>query len=376
MKFKFYEFFAGGGMARLGLGENWQCVFANDFDETKATAYREHFSSSEELHVSDIANILPLDLPGQVDLAWASFPCQDLSLAGMGRGLKGERSGTFWDFWKLMRGLGKSRRAPRMVVLENVYGAITSHKGKDFAIICEALAEEGFTYAPMVIDAEYFLPQSRPRLFIVAFNHETRPPGNFIMDRPGSPWHPDAFSLAYDRLSTEGRGKWLWVHLPMPVRRKLKLSDIVEEYPKDVAWHTGAETARLLAMMTPINKCKVKSTSKMARRVVGAIYRRTRLGQQRAEVRFDDIAGCLRTPAGGSSRQIILFVEGRRIRSRLLSAREAARLMGIPENYQLPRRYNDAYRLAGDGVAVPVVSWLAKCLIEPSLAGKVSEEAA
>lgn len=363
-------------MARLGLGANWECVFANDFDKTKAEAYRANFSGSDELLFSDIADIFPSDLPGYADLAWASFPCQDLSLAGVGRGLNGERSGTFWKFWELMRGLGKLRRSPRMIVLENVYGAVTSHKGKDFAIICEALAKEGFTFAPMVIDAEFFLPQSRPRLFIIAFNHGVNPPQKLVLDKPGSPWHPDAFSMAYDRLSAEGREKWVWLHLPMPIRRKMNISDLIEEFPKDVKWHTSAETARLLAMMTPINKLKVNSASKIGQRVIGAIYRRTRLGQQRAEVRFDNIAGCLRTPAGGSSRQIILFVDGKKIRSRLLSAREAARLMGIPENYRLPERYNDAYRLAGDGVAVPVVAWLSKQLVEPSLAGKASVEAA
>jgi DNA (cytosine-5)-methyltransferase 1 len=88
---------------------------------------------------------------------------------------------------------------------------------------------------------------------------------------------------------------------------------------------------------------------------------------QRAEVRFDEIAGCLRTPAGGSSRQIILVVDGSKVRSRLLSGREAARLMGLDDDYKLPARYNDAYHVAGDGVVVPVVSHLASALVEPIL---------
>ncbi|MEM7013912.1 MAG: DNA cytosine methyltransferase, partial [Verrucomicrobiota bacterium] len=99
-------------------------------------------------------------------------------------------------------------------------------------------------------------------------------------------------------------------------------------------------------------------------KTVGTLYRRTRNGQQRAEVRFD-IAGCLRTPAGGSSRQTLVVVHRGKVRTRLLSAREAARLMGIPDSYQLPKRYNDAYHLAGDGVVVPVVRYLAKHALEP-----------
>lgn len=100
-----------------------------------------------------------------------------------------------------------------------------------------------------------------------------------------------------------------------------------------------------------------------------AIYRRTRVDEEgrqlRAEVRFDGISGCLRTPAGGSSRQILIFVDGGDIRTRLLAPREAARLMGVRDNYILPDNYNDAYHLMGDAVAVPAVKWLSEHLLKP-----------
>jgi DNA (cytosine-5)-methyltransferase 1 len=88
---------------------------------------------------------------------------------------------------------------------------------------------------------------------------------------------------------------------------------------------------------------------------------------QRAEVRFDDVAGCLRTPAGGSSRQTIIVVDGAKVRTRLISTRETARLMGLQDEYKLPKNYNEAYHLTGDGVAVPVVRHLAEHLFEPIL---------
>ena len=105
---------------------------------------------------------------------------------------------------------------------------------------------------------------------------------------------------------------------------------------------------------------------------MGGVYKRTRPDsngnkRQRAEIRFDKVAGCLRTPGGGSSRQTIMVVEGSSTRSRLLSPREAARLMGLSDDYILPARYNDAYHVAGDGVCVPVVRYLANCLLEPIL---------
>lgn len=369
---KFYEFFAGGGMARIGLGPDWQCLFANDFDKGKAHIYRSFFGLSQELKVGDITQLDTQDLPGQAELAWASFPCQDLSLAGSGRGLKGERSGTFWAFWRLMLGLKKESRAPRMIVLENVKGAITSHQGRDLAAICEALTDAGYSYAPLVVDAQLFLPQSRPRLFVVAFGPENLPPSTLISNGPTAPWHPNSFAQAYERLKPETRSSWLWLAPQTPTVSPNKLSDIIEDPPHGVNWHTQFETKRLLHLMSPLHIAKIEQAKTNTERRIGTIYKRTRpcedgTRQQRAEVRFDDIAGCLRTPAGGSSRQIIIVVEGKSVRSRLLSPREAARLMGLPENYPLPNRYNEAYHLVGDGVAVPVVSWIKDSIIEPSL---------
>lgn len=372
VRMDYYEFFAGGGMARLGLGNAWKCTFANDIDKRKATAYKANFNGAPELMVRDIANLSVSDLPGCADLAWASFPCQDLSLAGSGAGLKGKRSALFWEFWRLIKGLAAEKRAPRTIVLENVYGAVTSHGGKDMAAICEALSSEDYKFAPLVIDAAYFLPQSRPRLFIVGFHGDAEPRPELVCLGPQAPWHPESLEVPYDLLTESARTNWTWLHLPMPSRRPRRLADLIEDDPQGVAWHSSFETGRLLAMMTPINREKVRAAMLMGKRMVGTIYRRTRPDEngvkaQRAEVRFDDIAGCLRTPVGGSSRQIVLIVEGKSVRSRLLSPREAARLMGIPEQYSMPARYNDAYHLAGDGVAVPVVRHLSINLLEPAI---------
>ncbi|MGA2434096.1 MAG: DNA (cytosine-5-)-methyltransferase [Bryobacteraceae bacterium] len=161
-----YEFFAGGGMARLGLGADWRCTFSNEWCEKKASAYRAKFGGGE-LRVCDVADLKPEDLPGAPTLVWASSPCQDLSLAGNGAGLDGERSGAFKPFWELMRGLVHLGRHPQLIVLENVVGALTSHDGNDFGQIVGALAKEGYRVGALVMDAVRFLPQSRPRLFIV-----------------------------------------------------------------------------------------------------------------------------------------------------------------------------------------------------------------
>ena len=159
----------------------------------------------------------------------------------------------------------------------------------------------------------------------------------------------------------------------MPPKRNTHFTDLIEENPISVAWHTGAETKQLLAMMSEVNLSKIEDARSKGRSMAGAIYKRTRFDEdgfkvQRAEIRFDDVAGCLRTPAGGSSRQIIMIVNGKSVKSRLISSRETARLMGLPDEYELPRNYNEAYHLTGDGVAVPVVRHLAENIFEPLLA--------
>ena len=94
-------------------------------------------------------------------------------------------------------------------------------------------------------------------------------------------------------------------------------------------------------------------------------YRRTRNGKQVLELRFDDISGCLRTAEGGSSRQFLLLHEAGRWTARLITPREAARLMGATERYRLSTSYNESYNAMGDAVAVPVVKYLADHLLVP-----------
>lgn len=369
----YFEFFCGGGMVRAALeSSRWNCVFANDIDEKKAASYRANWGS-DELQAGDVAALTAADLQAHADMAWASFPCQDLSLAGAGAGLKGERSGTFWPFWRLIKELADEGRAPRLVVLENVVGALTSHGGKDFAAIGAALTGAGYRFGAVVINAAHFVPQSRPRLFVIAVNETVRLPDALTISKPDPTWHIQSLVEAYCKLSKRSRNSWVWWRLSPPPHRSSIFADIVEDSPKDVAWHTAVETRRLLEMMSPVNRAKVNMAKKAGRRMVGTVYKRTRINGptgekiQRAEIRFDDVAGCLRTPAGGSSRQTIMILDGRSVRSRLLSPREAARLMGLPDTYVLPKNYNDAYHLAGDGVVVPVVRFLADHILEPIL---------
>lgn len=380
-RFTFYEFFAGGGMARLGLGSHWDCIFSNEWSEKKASAYRAYFGACEELAVRDVAKLTLSDLPAVPDLVWASFPCQDLSLAGVGAGLDGKRSGTFRPFWQLIRGMAYQGRAPKLVAVENVVGTLTSHGGGDFTSIIQSFVETGYRVGALVVDAVRFLPQSRPRLFIIGVHGEFPIIPKISAIGPSEPWHSKALVRAHDMLPSSLSASWVWWSLAAPHDRRQSLASLMEDQPTGVEWHDECETRKILRLMATPHRRKVQNAMRIGSRQIGTIYKRTRpnrLGQmaQRAEVRFDGISGCLRTPVGGSSRQTVIITTRGSVRTRLLSPREAARLMGVPDDYPLPSAYNDAYHVFGDGVVVPVVGWLEKYLLRPLAATAKFEQVA
>jgi len=369
---RFYEFFAGGGLARAGLGRAWTCLFANDFDAKKALSYQANWGAGGELKIGDVREVKVADLPGHADLVWSSFPCQDLSLAGVGAGLNGEHSGTFYPFWDIVRALIAEGRSPKLIALENVCGALTSHGGRDFATICGCFADAGYRYGALVIDAALFVPQSRPRLFMIGVRGDLEIDPVMLSPTPIGPFHTRSLRGAVAGLPARAGKTMVWWRVPPPAHRNTAFADLIEETPASIAWREPAETRRILAMMSEVNLAKVEAAKRAGRRMVGGVYKRTRrdsdgVKRQRAEVRFDDVAGCLRTPAGGSSRQTILVIDGQSVRSRLISTRETARLMGLDDAYKLPRKYNEAYHLTGDGVVVDVVRHLARHLFEPLL---------
>jgi DNA (cytosine-5)-methyltransferase 1 len=363
----FYEFFAGGGMARLGLGARWECLFANDFDAMKAGAYRANFGDGH-FHQGDVWDLAPHDLPGRADLAWASSPCQDLSLAGARAGLAGGRSSAFFGFWWLMEALAGQERPPRAIVIENVSGLFNSHGGRDFEAVCAALAGAGYRFGALEIDAAQYLPQSRSRCVIIATLED--PSG-----LTGPPGASRAAREAHDRLPHPLQARWIDWRLPAPPRRNLDLAAVLEP-DAAVAWRSEAETRALVALMDDLHRERLRVALSGGERRVGAAFRRMRAGRQRTEIRFDGLAGCLRTPGGGSSRQFIIVTEAGQVRSRLLAPREAARLMGLPESYRLPAGANAALHLAGDGVVVPMVRHLAQHILEPLLTGERASAAA
>lgn len=360
-----YEFFAGGGLARLGLTPDFSCVFANDIEPSKAQAYAAAFGG-DQMHTGDIWDLKLSDLPGQAALAWASFPCQDLSLAGARAGLAAPRSGAFWGFHRLIEKLAHEKRAPDILALENVTGLLSSHGGADFSALVHALDALGYRVGALEIDAALFLPHSRPRLFIIAARQA---PNALVGAGPSEPFHTPALRNVVARLPDALRKRFVWWRLPAPPKRNTQLADLLDD---EASWNSDAQTEKLISQMSTLQRTRLDALRHSGRREVGAVFKRIRIEHgervQRAEARFDGMAGCLRTPAGGSSRQSLIVVEGERVRSRLISPREAARLMGLPEHHPLPANQTAALHLLGDAVCVPVVRWLSQHLLAP-LAG-------
>ncbi len=365
--FSFYEFFAGGGMARAGLGPLWRCLWANDLDPLKARAYADNWGAGH-FRLGDVFDVNAGDLPGRADLAWASSPCQDFSLAGRRAGLAGARSSAFWGFWRVIQGLDQGGRAPKLIVIENVLGLLTSHGGEDFRVVCQALAEAGYRVGALEIDAARFVPQSRPRLFIIA--SRTPAPANLISTEPSAPFHSARVVAAAGRLDDETAKAWTWWRLDPPAARNLSLAELLEPDER-VPWRSAADTERLIRQMSPRHLTQWRAAAATSATVVAAVYRRTRQEDgrrvQRAELRLDGLAGCLRTPGGGSSKQFILKAVDGEVRSRLITAREGARLMGLADDYRLPKSATNALKVVGDGVAVPVVAHLGERLLRPLL---------
>ncbi|MFN4295359.1 MAG: DNA cytosine methyltransferase [Brevundimonas sp.] len=362
--FNLYEFFAGGGLAGLGL-TGFRTTFANDLDRAKAASWRANHADPDILKLADVWDLTPSDLPGRADLAWASSPCQDVSLAGARGGLDARRSGAFWGFWRLMTGLAEQGRAPRLIVIENVMGLLTSNQGRDFAAVCQALHDGGYVFGAVEADAALWLPQSRPRLFIIA-SREPVAGG----EEGEHPFHTGRIRAAQAALPDELKAGWIWWRLAAPARRNTDLAALLQP-DQSAGWLDETSAAALLDLLSPLHRARLDAVIASGERRVGAAYRRVRTENgakiQRLEIRFDGLAGCLRTPAGGSSRQFVVVCEGGRARVRRLTGREAARLMGLPESYALPASEVAALKLMGDAVAVPVVRALADQILRPLL---------
>ena len=331
-----HEFFAGSGLVAYGLKGMFMPVWANDISAQKAAVYEANFGC-ERFVLDDIKNIQGNELPF-AHLSWASFPCQDLSLAGSIGGIHASRSGLVWEW---LRVLDEMDDKPKILLLENVSGLLSTNNGDNYRILHIAVVERGYRCGAILLNASYFVPQSRPRVFIIAIQKDSPIPKELVGSGPC--WLHNKAATQLGRELPE----WIWWYTEKPPRRTVSLKDIIED---DIPF----DKDDVLRLVPERHWDRLR-----AQNIVYATgYRRTRNGVQQLELRFDGIAGCLRTPEGGSSKQYLVVKKGEQIHARLLTVREAARLMGAPDKFMLPGSYNDGYKAMGDAVAVPVARFI------------------
>lgn len=356
------EYFAGIGLVRLGLERaGWNIIFANDWARDKFDMYAAYFQEDKDRYaLESVFDLCQTNVPNSL-LATASFPCIDLSLAGNLGGIKGIHSGAFWGFIEVLK---SQQCRPPLAMLENVSGWLTSNKGEDFRLTIKALNELGYACDVFVIDAARFVPQSRLRVFVVGV--QTAEPKDDVLvlaQRSAS-----LTTKALDRAITSNRDlSWNFLEIPpLPKKGLRSLDDIVENLLEtDERWWSASEVERHLQMMSAINIAHIDKLQQRSGNSYRTMYRRVRKGQQRAELRKDNIAGCLRTATGGSSRQMLVRISQGSIRMRLMTPREYARLQGVPDDYPLPKRVNQALTGFGDAVCVPVVTWIGENVLNP-----------
>ena len=343
------DFFAGSGLVSFALSDFFKTEWANDICAKKASVFNANHAP-KTLELNSIENISGAKLP-KATLSWGSFPCQDLSLAGNMSGLYGSRSGLFWQWLRVMDELPEK---PPISVAENVVGLVSSACGENYRKVHQALVERDYQVGAVMLDAVHWVPQSRKRIFVIAIDKKINIE-SFSCNTPQ--WcHP-----APVRRVAATVDNWVWWKLPAPPKRALSLESIIDY---DAPCDSDVKRDYLLSMIPSKHMDALRLLQQKGRHVFPA-YKRTRFGRQVLELRFDGIAGCLRTPEGGSSRQVLVITDNGEIKTRLLTVRETARLMGAPDSYRLPGSYNDGYKAMGDAVAVPVVRFLAENLLVP-----------
>lgn len=326
----------------------YDAVFAHDISLTKQTIYEANFGKGEFIR-GDIRDLTGSQVP-DVGVATASFPCTDLSLAGNRAGMDGEESSMFREFYRVLDEMGD--RKPKTAILENVIGLATSQGGADLTEAISSLNRLGYCCDLVMVDAKWFVAQSRPRVFVLATQTQLSDITSWVPSRLRPSWigrfveqHPDLSMQA--------------ARLPDPPEQNAHLVHYVDHCDaRDDQWWSGTRLDSFVDSLSPMQSERLERARCSDLRNFATAYRRTRYGKPVWEIRTDDIAGCLRTGRGGSSRQALVEAGQGEVRVRWMTAREYARLQGAPDILFGEVTEAQARFALGDAVCVPAVAWL------------------
>lgn len=369
MKKTFIDFFAGIGLVEFGLLKSgWGHLLSVDYSELKRSVYEANFGEnhSRNYKCEDIFELEGRDIP-EAFLAHASFPCTDVSSAGPRTGVQdGNESSAIDSFLRIVSEMGDKK--PAVLMLENVKGLINSHSGKDLRFLVKHINSLGYVVDLICIDAKHFVPQSRERVFLICQNIE------FEGVTPTSKAKLNNLTVSKSRSNSVIRFirensdlNWAIKHLPSPPELRTQLSNIIDS--QHDAWWSTERTDYLLNQMFDRHLSWLRNNAELEEFKYATAFRRMRVRagkkQSTAEIRYDGIAGCLRTAKGGSARQILLRVGKGEIKARLLSTKECSKLMGAEQLNFEKFSINDALHCLGDGVCVNVVEWIDQVYLTP-----------
>lgn len=299
MSFKLIDLFAGIGGIRLPFDElGGECVFSSEIDKFARQTYQANFG--EPPH-SDITNIHPSEIPS-FDLLLAGFPCQPFSQAGLQKGFEDTRGTLFFYIAKIIE-----YHQPNVVLLENVKRLKTHDKGRTYQVMQETLENLGYHVFSKILAAKDFgIPQNRERIYIVALKNQ------------------QSFTF------------------PEPIRKQTRVGDILEQTVhakytlSDRLWQ--GHQRRKLAHQNKGNGFGYglfTADSPYTNKISARYYK------------------------DGSE---ILIDQGPHKNPRKITPREAARLQGFPDSFQIVVSDVQAYKQFGNSVCVPVIRALAQQL--------------
>lgn len=312
MSFRFIDLFAGIGGLRLALeAAGGKCVFSSEKDRFAAATYAANFSEHPS---GDIETITPSSIP-EHDILAGGFPCQPFSLAGVSKKQSLGRAHGFLDqtqgtlFFRIAAIL--EARRPAAFLLENVKNLTSHDRGRTFAVILGTLEELGYWSFHQILDARFYVPQHRERIFIAGFRKENYPSGV-------------AFSF------------------PAPPNEEPRLGSILQKNPdarytiSDRLWQWHQDYAKKHKSLGHGFGYGLADSSSTTRTLSARYYK------------------------DGSE----ILVSQRGKNPRKLSPRECARLMGFPDSFVIPVSDSQAYKQFGNSVVVPLAAAVARSVAE------------
>jgi len=351
------SFFSGIGGVSEGLSDRWETTWANDNCPSKVAIHQaNHNSFIDSRSIYDV----PLKSIPDGQLLSSTFPCTNTSAAGNRRGLLGIKSSVVYRYLEILKEKGGADTIPSTFI-ENPTGLIARNQGNDLRDIVRRFNDLGYAVTTIVVDAKHFVPQSRPRLFVIAIKDSNS--------------YVPLYSAVKDGLLND-KAKY-----PNPLRRWLKKnSDLnlvirpTDDLPErtiqltDVIDLSGGEcapefTAELIRLMAPKNTALFHKLIQSPSISIATVARRGRKDVQgksfnATELSVSGLAPCQRPYSGGSSRTWVLVAGQGKCKFKVVTPRESARLMGFPDSFQLPQSAKAAYTATGDAVVPACISWI------------------